>query len=306
MNYGLVIHGGAGTILQSKLSTELEQEYHSLLGAILQEGHTSLSKSKSALDVVKQAVRRMEDSPLFNAGKGAVFTHEKKNEMDATIIDGSTGGCGAVAMVTNIRNPISLARAVMERTSHILLGGEGAKKFAEEIGHTIEQDDYFYTDRRWLQLQAALENENGTAILDHNGKHGTVGAVALDMNGHLAAATSSGGMTNKRYNRIGDSSLIGCGTYANTSCAVSTTGIGEEFMRNVSAYDLSALMMYKNMSLQESADEVVRKLGNGKENIGGLIAIDDNGNIAMPFNTTGMYRGYYISNKQPAVLIYKD
>jgi beta-aspartyl-peptidase (threonine type) len=253
----------------------------------------------------------MENSPLFNAGKGAVFTHDGKNEQDATIVDGATGMAGAVAGVKHIANPIDLARLVMEKSSHVLLIGDGAEVFAVTEGMRLVDEKYFHTDRRWNQLQKALakEREAGehAVRLSEDDRHGTVGAVALDKSGNLAAATSSGGMTNKKFGRVGDSALVGAGTWAdNDTCAVSTTGHGEYFMRGVVAYDVGALMAYKGMSLEEAAAAVIHNRLTLREGTGGLIAIDRQGNFTMPFNTEGMYRGHLLKGGQPVVKIFRD
>ncbi len=311
--FGIVIHGGAGTILRMSLTAELEAQYRERLQASLAAGYEILEKGGGGLDAVCAAVNVMENSPLFNAGKGAVFTHEGHNEQDASVMDGRTLECGGVASVKRIKNPVDLARLVMEKSEHVLLCGEGAEAFATKYNIDLVDADYFYTDMRWNQLQKALEKEKHLKTdysqLDHtpDDKHGTVGAVALDKEGNLAAATSSGGMTNKRFSRIGDSPIIGAGNYANNStCAVSTTGHGEFFMRCLTAYDVSAMMEYKQMTLTEAAEiaivEKLTRLGG----TGGLIAIDRQGDIALPFNTPGMYRGYRLANDEPAVAIFKE
>lgn len=309
--FGIVIHGGAGTIVKMLLSEKLEKEYRVKLQESLQAGHDILKKDGTALEAVQAAIIVMEDSPLFNAGKGAVFTSEGTNEQDASIMCGKTLNCGAVASVTKIKNPIKLASIVMEKSEHVCLSGAGAERFAKMHQIDFAEADYFYTERRWEQLQKAKKKEaaNGAdySQLDHSddSKHGTVGAVALDKDGNLAAATSSGGMTNKKFNRIGDSPIIGAGNYANNkTCAVSTTGHGEYFMRGLTAYDLSALMEYKNMNLKDASDEVIKKLGE-LGGTGGLIAIDSDCNVTLPFNTPGMYRGLLFSNKLD-VQIFKD
>ena len=314
--FGLVIHGGAGTILKSKMTQEMEEKYISAMEEALQARYVILERGGTSLDAVETAINVMENSPLFNAGKGAVFTSEGKNEMDASIMDGSTLNAGAVGGVTNIKNPISAARAVMEKSSYVMLMGKGAELFAEQNGLEIVDPDYFYDERRWQQLQKIkdkeenkIENMDKGLLLETNidEKYGTVGAVALDQHGNLAAATSTGGMTNKKYGRIGDSPIIGAGTYANNnSCAVSSTGHGEYFIRSIVAYDISALMQYKGLSLEDAANEVIhdklKKIGGN----GGIIAIDKDANITMPFNTTGMYRGSINSSGEKTVKIYKD
>lgn len=321
----LVIHGGAGTITRKNLTPEREKAYRETLEQALQTGYAILKRGGTSADAVEATIHVMEDSPLFNAGKGAVFTHEGKNEMDAAFMDGKTGGAGAVAGVTTIRNPISAARAVMEKSEHVLLVGKGAEQFAKEKGLTLVDPKYFYTEARWQGLQNALKEEK--VELDHSAKptgkdssgraddliftegkkFGTVGCVALDQFGNLAAGTSTGGMTNKRWNRVGDAPLIGAGTYAdNATCAVSATGHGEYFIRSVVAYDIAALMGYKGLSVQQAADEVVMKKLVKKGGEGGVIALDAKGNFAMPFNSEGMYRGYVRADGKPVVAIYKD
>ncbi|MBL8181672.1 MAG: isoaspartyl peptidase/L-asparaginase [Blastocatellia bacterium] len=297
MALALAIHGGAGTIHRSQMTPALEAEYRNGLETALNTGYAILESGGTSLDAVEAAVCSLEDFPLFNAGRGSVFTHEGKQEMDAGIMDGHKLAAGAVAFVKNIRNPISLARKVMEQTEHVLLAGEGANQFADQIGMKTETDEYFFTEHRWLQLQEALAA--GRIQLDHAKPIGTVGAVACDKNGHLAAATSTGGMTNKKYGRVGDTPLVGLGNYADESVAVSCTGHGEYFMLGVTAYDVAARIKYKGLSLEESARETIDHLTeiNGE---GGLIAVDINGNVALPFNSEGMYRGYRTSNS-PAI-----
>lgn len=315
--YGIVIHGGAGTILKEKMTPELEAEYEAMLRVSIKTGYDLLAKGASSIDAVQAAINVMEDSALFNAGKGAVFTHEGKNEQDATIMDGSTLDSGAIAGVRHIKNPINLARAVLEKSEHVLLGGEGAEKFAKLNNIELVDPKYFYTEKRWLQLEQAKEKEKSNpnfTMLDHSdhedktNKYGTVGAVALDQNGNLAAATSSGGMTNKKFGRIGDSAVQGAGTYANNkTCAVSTTGHGEFFIRSVTAFTVSTLMMYNNMDLKTSAHLAIFKYLADLGGTGGLVAIDKDGNIALPYNTTGMYRGYLLSDMNDAyVRIFED
>ncbi len=310
--FGIVIHGGAGTILKSKMTPEKEACIIETLTEALYVGFTVLQKGHGALGAVRKAVNVMENSPLFNAGRGAVFTHDGLNEQDATIMDGFTGQAGAVAGVRRIANPIDLAARVMSDSPHVLLIGEGAERFATEHGFKLVDKEYFYTDQRWEQLQAALTREKETSdrkgdlALSEDDKHGTVGAVALDKHGCLAAATSSGGMTNKRFGRVGDSACVGAGTFADKQCAVSTTGHGEFFMRGVLAYDIAARMRYGGMSLEEAAGASVRENLTDRKGTGGLIAIDKDGNIALPFNTEGMYRGYLMSAGEPVVKIFKE
>lgn len=299
--YVLVIHGGAGTILKKNMTPEKENRYKAKLTEALQAGAAILKKGGSSLDAVSASIVVMENSPLFNAGKGAVFTAEGVNEMDASIMDGSNLNAGAVACVRHIKNPILGARAVMEDTPHVLIMGEGAEEVAAKNGLEIVDSSYFFTQSRWNRyLKVKEKREQGE-------KHGTVGAVALDMHGNLAAGTSTGGMTYKMKGRVGDSPIIGAGTYAdNNTCAVSATGHGEYFIRNVVAYDITALMKYKGMSLQDAANRVImqklKKIGAD----GGIIAVDKKGNISTTFNTPGMYRGYITSDGKFEVLIYGD
>ncbi len=307
--YTLVIHGGAGTLVKGLMTPEKEKEYKNALEKALHLGFSLLEKGASALDVVEQAIRCLEDIPLFNAGRGSVFTNAGTHEMDAAIMDGKSLQAGAVTLITGIRNPISLARDVMEKSDHVFLAGEGAMRFAKNNGHIMENPEYFYDEVRYQQWQGIKDSDKFQ--LDHSvkqeGKFGTVGAVACDQNGNIAAATSTGGMTNKKWGRVGDSPMIGSGTYANNNtCAVSCTGSGEYFIRGVVAYDVSCLMEYKGLSLQEAAEEVImnRVLKIGGD--GGLIAVDAKGNVAMPFNTEGMYRASKSSNGEDMVAIYKD
>jgi beta-aspartyl-peptidase (threonine type) len=326
----LVIHGGAGTILKSQMSAEQEKNYTDALNAALDLGYAILDKGGSALDAVEAAVRSMEDNPLFNAGKGAVFTNEGKNELDASIMDGKTLAAGSVAGVTIIRNPITAARAVMEKSPHVMMAGRGAEKFASEQGLDIVDPSYFHTDSRWKGLERARgtdslnklkkdsNRKNDKAFSDFfqsptgewMGKFGTVGAVALDKNGNLAAATSTGGMTNKKFGRIGDAPIIGAGTYANNeTVAISGTGWGEYFIRLVMAKSISDMMEYGSISLESAANEMVMKRLPALGGDGGLIAVDKNGNISMPFCTEGMYRGFIRKTEngvEREVRIYKE
>lgn len=301
----LAIHGGAGTILRSRMTPALEAEYRSGLETALRSGWSALESNGRALDAVEAAVRSLEDFPLFNAGRGAVFTHEGEVELDAAIMDGRTLRAGGVTFVKNIRNPISLARLVMDETDHVLLAGEGANQFAEQMGVETAPDEYFFTEHRWLQLQEALAA--GRVQLDHAGATalpiGTVGAVACDAEGHLAAATSTGGMTNKKFGRVGDSAIIGAGTFANDICAISCTGHGEYFMRGVTAYDVAARMKYADKDLESAARSSIDYLTsiNGE---GGLIAVDANGNVTLPFNSEGMYRGSITDGGDAIIGIY--
>jgi beta-aspartyl-peptidase (threonine type) len=314
----LVIHGGAGTITRQNMTPDKEKAYQAALQQALQAGYDVLKKGGASLDAVEAAIHVMEESPLFNAGKGAVFTNEGKNELDASVMDGKTLKAGAVAGVTTVKSPISLARKVMEASEHVMLTGRGAEQFAREKGLEIVDPSYFYTETRFQQLQNAKKEEK--VQLDHSGdkgsldehiftegnKYGTVGAVALDAYGNLAAGTSTGGMTNKRWNRVGDAPIIGAGTYANNqTCAVSATGHGEYFIRSVVSYDISALMEYKGLSVQQAAEEVVMKKLVQRGGEGGVIALDAKGNVSMPFNSEGMYRGFVKADGKPTVLIYK-
>lgn len=316
-HFAIVIHGGAGTILPQNMTADLEKAYKERLQAALSAGFTVLEKGGSSTDAVEAAIKIMEDSPLFNAGKGSVFTNDGKNEMDAAIMDGKTLKAGAVAGVRVIKNPVSAARAVMDKSNHVMMIGKGAEKFALECKLEIVDTAYFFEERRWKQLLKAKKEEK--QILDHSDtsgindidlkdkKFGTVGAVALDKDGNLSAATSTGGMTNKRFGRVGDSPIIGAGTYAdNVTCAVSCTGHGEYFIRNVVAYDVAAMMKYGKLSMTDAANEIILKKLVSQGGEGGLIAIDKQGNIAMPFNTAGMYRGFMKSDGKSGVFIYKD
>lgn len=292
----LAIHGGAGTILRSTMTAELEAEYREGLAAALDGGWTVLDRGGSALDAVEKAVGSLEDFPLFNAGRGSVFNHDGKNEMDAAIMDGSRLKAGAVAFVRNVRNPIRLARLVMEKTEHVLLAGDGAIQFAEEMEVEFKGDAYFFTQHRWQQLEDAIAA--GKVQLDHAAAKpvGTVGAVACDSQGRLAAATSTGGMTNKKFGRVGDTPIIGSGNYADETCAVSCTGHGEYFMLGVTAYDVAARMKYKSLSLESAASETIDRLTSiGGE--GGLIAVNAQGDVVLPFNSDGMYRGWIRDGK---------
>ena len=289
--YVLVIHGGAGGGKKESITEEQRQKYNEVLTKVLAAGEDILKNGGSSLDAVEAVINIMEDSPLFNSGKGAVFTSQGKNELDASIMDGSDLNAGAVASVTTIKNPISAARKVMTDSKHVLLVGKGAEIFAKEQGLEMVDTSYFFTPGRWETLQKIKEREKNSKK-DKYDKFSTVGAVALDMNGNLAAGTSTGGMTNKMFGRIGDSPIIGAGTYAdNASCAVSATGHGEYFIRNVVAYDIGALMKYRGWSLAKASEYVVMdklvNIGAG----GGIIAVDYKGNVAMDFNTTSMMRG---------------
>jgi len=301
----IVIHGGAGTLRKSDMTNELESAYRAGLEQALTVAYNSLKNGGTSIDAVAIAVKSLEDYPMFNAGKGSVFNSIGKHEMDAAIMDGQYSKAGAVCGVSNIKNPVLLAKAVMLQTEHVLLSGEGAMQFARQVGVEMEEDAYFYNELRhqqWLDLR-----ESEVFQLDHSDKKfGTVGAVALSSDGNMAAATSTGGMTNKKFGRIGDSPIIGAGTYANNNtCAVSCTGHGELFMRSVVAYDISCLMEYKGMSLKEACQLVVyeKLVKIGGE--GGLIALDNNGNIELPFNSEGMFRGSIDKEGQMRIDIYR-
>ncbi|MBK9059482.1 MAG: isoaspartyl peptidase/L-asparaginase [Flavobacteriales bacterium] len=288
----IAVHGGAGTLDPSALTPENESAYRGALSAAVRRGHAVLTAGGSALDAVEAAVRVLEDTPLFNAGRGAVFTAGGTHEMDAAIMQGSDLRAGAVAGVGNVKNPVGLARLVMEKSGHVMLGGRGAFEFAHEQKVELEDDEYFFDQLRhdqWQEVRGSAE-----VRLDHSAgekKFGTVGAVALDAQGHLAAATSTGGMTNKRWQRIGDSPVIGAGTYANdATCAISCTGNGEAFLRAVAAHDVHALMAYKGLSLEEAVHIVVHEKLPPLDGEGGLIAVDKHGHIVLDFNCTGMYR----------------
>lgn len=307
-NFSIAIHGGAGTLVKGMMTPEKELQYKTALKTALDKGYKLLANGKSALDAVEEAVKILEDCPLFNAGKGSVFTAKGTHEMDASIMDGKTLKAGAVSLVTGIKNPVCLAKDVMEKSEHVFLAGEGAMRFAKEHDYKIESPEYFYDEFRYQQWQDIKGSDSFQ--LDHSikkdSKFGTVGAVACDKNGNIAAATSTGGMTNKKWGRVGDSPMIGAGNYANNkTCAVSCTGSGEFFIRGVVAYDVSCLMEHKGLSLEEASNEVINKRILEINGDGGLIAVDSKGNIAMPFNTEGMYRACKSSTGQEEIAIYK-
>jgi len=328
-NAVIAIHGGAGTILRASLSASAEADYHAALHEVLTAGQRVLAEGGSALDAVSEAVRLLEDCPLFNAGHGAVYTAAGTHELDAAIMDGSNLEAGAVCCVKRVRNPVLAARRVLECSEHVLFTGEGAESFAAAHGVEFVEPAYFGTEarhRQWLlardQQRAMLDHDGASFAfsssaaaggeptphepLDPNRKFGTVGAVALDAHGHVAAATSTGGITNKQVGRVGDAPLIGAGCYADdATCAVSTTGSGEMFMRMVAAYDVAAQMAYRNVSLQEAAHDVVMNRLPKIDGRGGLIAVDARGNIALPFNTEGMYRGFARVGATPETAIYR-
>ncbi|MBR9914923.1 MAG: isoaspartyl peptidase/L-asparaginase [Algicola sp.] len=306
--YAIAIHGGAGTLVKGMMTPELETRYKKDLKLALEAGYSVLEKNGTAIDAVETAVKILEDSPLFNAGKGAVFTANGSHEMDASIMDGNTLNAGGVSLVSGIKNPISLARDVMEKSEHVFLAGEGAMTFAQELNYTIEDADYFYDEFRhqqWLEIK-----DTDAFQLDHStkkdAKFGTVGAVACDQNGDIAAATSTGGMTNKKWGRVGDSPMIGAGNYANNkTCAVSCTGSGEFFIRGVVAYDVACLMEHKGWSVKKASEEVIHHRIMELGGDGGLIAVDREGRVAMPFNTEGMYRASKTSDGEEIIAIYK-
>tara|TARA_B110000902_G_scaffold216179_1_gene248914 strand:- start:3507 stop:4436 length:930 start_codon:yes stop_codon:yes gene_type:complete len=306
--FSIAIHGGAGTLVKGMMTSELEAQYKLALKSALDAGYSVLEKGGSSIDAVEKSVVFLEDSHLFNAGKGAVFTADETHEMDASIMDGKTLNAGAVSLITGIKNPVSLSRDVMEKSEHVFLAGEGAMQFAKMNDYTIEEETYFYDELRhnqWLEIK-----DTDCFQLDHakkkDSKFGTVGAVACDKEGNVAAATSTGGMTNKRFGRVGDSPMIGAGNYANNkTCAISCTGSGEFFIKGVVAYDVACLIEHKEMSLVAAANEVINKRIIEIGGDGGLIAVDAKGNIAMPFNTEGMYRACKSSNGEEEISIYK-
>lgn len=319
----IAIHGGAGTMSRSDINADQEAAYHAALQNVLRPAQQLLADGGSALDAVSLAVDLLEDCPLFNAGHGAVFTHDETHELDASIMDGATLRAGAVACVSRLRRPLRAARAVMEHSEHVLLVAEGAEAFAASLGLELVTPDYFSTEARRVQLHRALDSNAmvldhdgaalvfraaapGSAPLDEGTKFGTVGAVALDANGNLAAATSTGGMTNKRPGRVGDTPLIGAGTYAdNRTAAISCTGTGEMFIRTATAYDICARMAYAGHSLDAAAQAVVMKVLPSLNGRGGLIAVDAQGNLSLPFNTEGMYRGWARVGEPPHTAIFR-
>lgn len=304
----LAVHGGAGTMPRAELSAEREAAVRADLTRALRAGHAVIAQGGSSLDAVTRAIVVLEDSPYFNAGKGAVFNHDGVNELDASIMDGATRRAGAVAGLHRIRNPVLLARAVMEKSPHVMMAGEGAEAFAKSIGFEFVDPAYFRTEERWQQLQMALaaEKAQASATLPATAYFGTVGAVARDAKGQLAAATSTGGMTNKRWGRIGDAPVIGAGTYASAQCAVSATGWGEFYIRAAVAHDICARMAYRGDSVRAAAEEVVLKVVPALGGDGGVIALDASGRVAMPFNTEGMYRGTIDADGKVRTAIYRD
>lgn len=318
---GFMIHGGAGVIRRGDLSPEREKEYRAKLEEAVLAGYKALQNGKSGLDAIQTAINLMEDSPLFNAGKGAVFTADGKNELDAAIMEGKTLKAGAVAGLRHVKNPINLARAVMEKSPHVMMVGEGAELFAKEQNIELVPEKYFFTQNRWDSLQKIIKQEEekakaakaGKKISEVNlreepyNKFGTVGAVALDREGNLAAGTSTGGMTYKKYGRVGDAPIIGAGTFAdNRTCAVSATGWGEFFIRLGVARDISAIMEYNGLPIQQAADKVIKKKLQNMGGDGGVIAIDQFGNMAVSFNSEGMYRAFIDGSGKPVVEIYKN
>ena len=318
----IAIHGGAGTILRQAMNAEAEAAYHAALTDILRAGERILAEGGSALDAVTEAVRLLEDCPLFNAGHGSVFTAAGTHELDASVMDGATLEAGAISCVTRVKNPVLAARRVLDVSDHVMFTAAGAEAFAQAQGLEFVDPSYFYTEARyqqWMKARGtsgtmldhdaatnfAFENGSGDPI-DPDKKFGTVGAVALDAHGHLAAATSTGGITNKQAGRVGDAPLIGAGCYANdATCAVSTTGTGEMFIRMLAAYDVSAQMEYRGASLEDAANDVVMNKLPRIEGRGGLVAVDANGNVVLPFNTEGMYRGFARVGEAPFTAIYR-
>ena len=318
--FAIVIHGGAGTILKKDVTAEKEKAYKEKLNEALNVGYAILENGGSATDAVVATIKILEDSPLFNAGKGAVFTNAGTNEMDASIMEGKNLNAGAVSGVTTIKNPIQSAQLVMVKSEHVMLSGSGADEFAKANGLEIMDKTYFFSPERYNQYIKIMKTEK--TQLDHieddegylinpdelkDSKYGTVGAVALDKNGNIAAGTSTGGMTNKKYGRVGDSPIIGAGTYANNNtCGVSCTGHGEYFIRQVVAYDVAAMMEYKDWSLEKAANYIINEKMVAFGGSGGLIALDKDANIVMPFNTKGMYRGYKKSSGESVVKVFNE
>jgi len=305
----IAIHGGAGTILKNKLTDEKEAQIRSTLKFALESGYGVLKSGGSSVDAVTATIIILENSPLFNAGKGAVYTNKQTHELDASIMEGHTLNAGAIASVTQIKNPITLAKAVMQKSKHVLLVGEGAEEFAKQNNLEFVENSYFDTQFRLNQLfkaQGKPYDKNAILWAPDLKKFGTVGAVALDKSGHLAAATSTGGMTNKMWGRVGDSPIIGAGTYANDSCAISATGHGEFFIRANVAADICARMKYRNSSIRTASENVVNVVLKDMGAEGGVIAMDNNGNIATPFNTAGMYRAFISTDGVITVKIFKD
>ena len=312
IEWGLVLHGGAGTILRSSMTPEREAAYRASMERALRAGHAELTRGGSALDAVVAAVAIMEDDTLFNAGRGAVFTAEGTNSLDASIMDGATLRAGAVAGVMRVKNPITLARAVMEHSPHVMLSGAGAEEFAALQGITLVDPSYFFVDGRWRSLERVREREriergDTTSALRNEEKFGTVGVVALDRNGNIAAGTSTGGMTNKRWGRIGDAPIVGAGTYANARCGISATGWGEYFIRNVVAYDICARMQYLGVGLADAAHGMIMEQLEAQEpETGGIVGLDADGNVVATFNSSGMYHGWIDQNGTVRTGIYRE
>jgi len=305
-SYALVIHGGAGTISRGNMTEEMEKAYREALAEALDAGERILMEGGDAIDAIEAAIIIMEDNPLFNAGKGAVFNHEGRNELDASIMTGQDLDAGAIGSVTNIKNPIKAARAVMTQSPHVMMVGKGAETFAAQVGLEIVDPSYFFTESRMKNLERAKEREKAKEKQDAATRHGTVGAVALDSKGNIAAGTSTGGMTNKRYNRIGDAPIIGAGTYAsNETCGISATGHGEYFIRLSVAYAIHAQMKYAGKSIEDAAHDVIHQQLENLGGDGGIVGLDHNGQIVMTFNSEGMYRGYALPGKR-YVGIYED
>jgi L-asparaginase / beta-aspartyl-peptidase len=313
--YSIAIHGGAGTILRTEMSPSLEKAYRQALSDALQKGYVILDAGGSALDAVTASIVSLEDNVLFNAGKGSVFTNLGEHEMDASLMNGADAAAGAVAGIKQVKNPVLLAREVMEQSQHVFLCGQGAMDFARERGVTMEPDDYFYSELRYQQWQQVKDSDD--YMMDHSNlskkkeerekKFGTVGAVACDQHGNLAAGTSTGGMTNKKFGRVGDSPIIGAGTYANNNtCAISCTGHGELFIKAVAAFDVHALMAYKNVNLEEAMREVVMETLQRIGGEGGMIGVDKEGRAYGIFNSEGMYRGIRSSDGREEIAIYTD
>lgn len=310
--FAIVIHGGAGTILKKNISDSMELVYKTVLEKSIRKGHNILKNGGNSLNAVEASIRILEDSPLFNAAKGAVFTNDARNELDASIMEGKTKNAGAVAGVTTVKNPITLARAVMEQSEHVMLARKGAEEFAKQVGVTLVDPEYFYTQRRMDALKHAQQKDSAAQTsfydpLTKDDKFGTVGCVAVDKNGNIAAGTSTGGMNNKRWGRIGDSPIIGAGTYANNkTCGISATGWGEYFIRGVIAYDISAMMEYANLSLKEAANKVIQQKLPEMGGNGGIIGIDHLGNIVTTFNTPGMFRASIDKTGNLSIKLYSE
>jgi len=305
--FTLVVHGGAGVINRENMPPEKEKQYREKLAEALSAGYDILVKGGTSLEAITQAIMILENSPLFNAGRGAVFTGEGKNELDASIMTGHDLEAGAVAGVTTVKNPILAAREVLQNSPHVMMAGLGAEEFAEKMGLELVENSYFFTQERYDQLIKVqeMDKSQGSISKSPKDKYGTVGAVALDQYGNIAAGTSTGGMTNKKYGRVGDSPIIAAGTYAdNNSCGVSCTGHGEYFIRSVAAYDVAARIKYLGLSLEEAANQVIESIGK-LGGSGGFVALDRNGEIAMPFNSSGMFRGFIREKDKPQVFIYR-